>query len=120
MLGLGRGGRDQNWLQRILKWPVEFQISYELSFLSGHIPGVGLGMLDSCCCGFASTCSLMYAGRALCFCFCTRVHGESKFQSLIFLPQCELVYLPFGYKSFYLQSSSREAAGLGLLGWRWQ
>lgn len=62
---LGGGGGYQNWLQRILKWPVEFQISYELSFLPGHIPDVGQDMLDRCYCGFAGTCCLMYAGRAL-------------------------------------------------------
>lgn len=55
----------RNWLQRILKWPVEFQISYELSFLFGHIPGMGLSMWDRYYCGFASRCNLMYAGRAL-------------------------------------------------------
>lgn len=55
----------RNWLQRMLKWPVEFLISYELRFLSGHIPGVGLGVLDRCYHGFASMCNLMYAGRAL-------------------------------------------------------
>lgn len=82
---------------------------------------MGFGMLDRCYCGFARLCNLIYAERALnAFCFYTRVHGKSKSQFLIFLPQCELVFLPFGYKSFYQQSSSREAAGLGLSGWRWQ
>lgn len=52
-------GKIKNWLQRILKWPVSLQISSELSFLSGHIPGVGLGMLDRCDCGFASMCNLV-------------------------------------------------------------
>lgn len=61
---LGGGFGGQNWLQRLLKWPVEFQISHEW-VLSGHIPGVGLDMLDRCYCGFASMCNLMYAGRTL-------------------------------------------------------
>lgn len=45
--------------------PVEFPISYELSFLPGHIPDMGQDMLDRCYCGFAGMCCLMYAGRAL-------------------------------------------------------
>lgn len=61
-----------------IEWPVEFHISYELSFLPGHVPGVGQDVLDRCYCGFAGMCCLCMLEETKCFCFCTRVHGKSE------------------------------------------